>query len=96
MIETILNGLLPVAFIILLGGLSARIGMLKHEDASVLATLVIRFALPFALFEGAVRTSPDKLAQSPRRCENGHRTEQTGNVEPHRPAWQVVPFGVRG
>jgi malonate transporter len=27
----------------------------------VLATLVIRFALPFALFEGAVKTSPDKL-----------------------------------
>jgi len=61
LIDTILNGLLPVAFVIGLGWLSARIGLLKHDDASVLATLVIRFALPFALFEGAVKTSPDKL-----------------------------------
>jgi predicted permease len=60
-IETILNGLLPVAFVILLGWLSCRIGLLKNEDAGVLATLVIRFALPLALFEGAVETSPDKL-----------------------------------
>jgi malonate transporter len=60
-IETILNGLLPVAFVILLGWLSCRIGLLKHDDAGVLATLVIRFALPLALFEGAVKTSPDKL-----------------------------------
>jgi malonate transporter len=60
-IETILNGLLPVAFVIFLGWLSCRIGMLKHDDAGVLATLVIRFALPFALFEGASKTSPDKL-----------------------------------
>ncbi len=62
MIETILNGLLPVAFVIVLGWLSGRIGLLKHADADVLATLVIRFALPLSLFEGAVRTSPDKLA----------------------------------
>lgn len=61
MVETILNGLLPVAFVIFLGWLSARIGLLKHDDAGVLAVLVIRFALPFALFEGASRTSPDKL-----------------------------------
>ncbi|MGF6720772.1 malonate transporter [Paraburkholderia sp. GAS41] len=61
MVNTILNGLMPVAFVILLGWLSARIGLLKHDDADVLATLVIRFALPFALFEGAVKTSPDKL-----------------------------------
>ncbi|MFL6704416.1 MAG: AEC family transporter [Paraburkholderia graminis] len=61
MLNTILNGLLPVAFVIVLGWLSARISLLKHGDADVFATLVIRFALPFALFEGAVRTSPDKL-----------------------------------
>jgi predicted permease len=60
-IETILNGLLPVAFVILLGWLSCRIGLLKNEDADVLATLVIRFALPLALFEGAVQTSPDTV-----------------------------------
>ena len=65
MITTILNGLLPVAFAIVLGWLSARLGLLKHEDAGVLATLVIRFALPFALFEGAATTSPDKLENVP-------------------------------
>lgn len=61
MLNTILNGLLPVAFVIMLGWLAGRIGLLKHDDAGVLATLVIRFALPFALFEGAVKTSPEKL-----------------------------------
>ncbi len=61
MVTTILNGLLPVAFVIALGWLAAHIKWLKHDDAGVLATLVIRFALPLALFEGAVNTSPDKL-----------------------------------
>ena len=61
MIETILNGLLPVAFVIILGWFSARIGLLKHEDAGVLATLVIRFALPFALFYAAATTPADKI-----------------------------------
>jgi len=65
MITTILNGLLPVAFAIVLGWLSARLRLLKHEDAGVLATLVIRFALPLALFEGAATTSPDKLENVP-------------------------------
>ena len=35
MIETILNGLLPVAFGILLGWLTGRQGLLKHEGAYV-------------------------------------------------------------
>ena len=65
MIETILSGLLPVAFIISLGWLSCRLKLLKHDDAEVLATLVIRFALPFALFEGAVKTAPEKLGNVP-------------------------------
>jgi malonate transporter and related proteins len=61
MIETILNGLLPVAFVIILGWLSGRVGLLKHDDAGVLATLVIRFALPFALFYAAVTTPANKI-----------------------------------
>jgi malonate transporter and related proteins len=60
-LDTILNGLLPIAFVILLGWSSGRLGLLKHDDAGVLATLVIRYALPFALFEGAIKTAPDKL-----------------------------------
>ncbi|RFU45245.1 AEC family transporter [Paraburkholderia sp. DHOC27] len=61
MIETILNGLLPVAFVILLGWFAGRIGLLKHADADVLATLVIRFALPFALFLAAATTPANKI-----------------------------------
>jgi malonate transporter and related proteins len=61
MIEAILNGLFPVAFVFSLGWLSGRLGMLRHEDADVLATLVIRFALPFALFYAAVTTPADKI-----------------------------------
>ncbi len=61
MIITILNGLLPVVFVIALGWLSGRLGLLKHTDARVLATLVVRFALPLALFEGAINTSSNKL-----------------------------------
>ena len=64
MVETILNGLLPVAFGILLGWLTGQQGLLKHENAQVLGTYVIRFALPFALFEGAVKTAPEKLGNA--------------------------------
>lgn len=62
MIETVLNGLLPVGFVIFLGWLAGRIGLLKHADADVLATIVLRFALPFSLFEGAVKSAPGDLA----------------------------------
>jgi malonate transporter and related proteins len=60
-IDTILNGLLPVAFVITLGWLSGRLGTLQHDDAGVLAALIIRFALPFALFFAAVTTPADKI-----------------------------------
>ena len=61
MITTILNGLLPVAFVVALGWVSGRFGILKHADAGVIATYVIRFALPFSLFEGARSTPPGQL-----------------------------------
>jgi predicted permease len=61
LIVTILNGLLPVIFTILLGLQAGRAMLLKHEDANVLATFVIRWALPLALFEGAVTTPPEKV-----------------------------------
>jgi malonate transporter and related proteins len=61
MIETVLNGLLPVAFTILLGWASGRLGYLKHEHADIFAVFVLRFALPLSLFLGAVRTPPERL-----------------------------------
>ena len=45
----------------LLGWLSGKLGYSRREDASVLATVVIRFALPFHLFIGALNTHPDKI-----------------------------------
>jgi len=45
----------------LLGWLSGKLGYSRREDASVLATVVIRFALPFHLFIGALNTNPDKI-----------------------------------
>lgn len=45
----------------LLGWLSGKLGYTRREDASVLATVVIRFALPFHLFIGALNTHPDKM-----------------------------------
>ena len=62
MVVTILIGVQPVALVIALGWLSGRVGLLRHADADVLATFVIRFALPFSLFGGAFDTPPDKLA----------------------------------
>jgi len=45
----------------LLGWLSGKLGYSRREDANVMATVVIRFALPFHLFIGALHTDPIKL-----------------------------------
>ncbi|MBB5464986.1 hypothetical protein HDG32_001080 [Paraburkholderia sp. CI2] len=65
MISTILDALLPVAVAMCLGWLAGRLRVLAHDDARVLAVFVIRFALPLALFEGAVETTPSKLENIP-------------------------------
>lgn len=57
----LLQSLFPLVFIMLLGWLSGKLGYSRREDASVLATVVIRFALPFHLFIGAFNTNPDKI-----------------------------------
>lgn len=57
----LLQSLFPLVFIMLLGWLSGKIGYTRREDANVLATVVIRFALPFHLFIGALHTDPDKI-----------------------------------
>ena len=57
----LLQSLFPLVFIMLLGWLSGKLGYTRREDASVLATVVIRFALPFHLFIGALNTHPDKI-----------------------------------
>ena len=57
----LLQSLFPLVFIMLLGWLSGKLGYTRREDASVLATVVSRFALPIHLFIGALHTSPDKI-----------------------------------
>ncbi|WP_194205950.1 AEC family transporter [Superficieibacter sp. 1612_C1] len=57
----LLQSLFPLVFIMLLGWLSGKLGYTRREDASVLATVVIRFALPFHLFIGALNTDPNKI-----------------------------------
>ncbi|ATA20418.1 hypothetical protein EDC48_10910 [Gibbsiella quercinecans] len=61
----LLQSLFPLVFIMLLGWLSGKLGYSKREDANVLATVVIRFALPFHLFVGALNTDPEKIQNLP-------------------------------
>ncbi|WP_312948345.1 AEC family transporter [Superficieibacter sp.] len=57
----LLQSLFPLVFVMLLGWISGKLGYTRREDASVLATVVIRFALPFHLFIGALNTDPNKM-----------------------------------
>ncbi|WP_028535069.1 AEC family transporter [Paludibacterium yongneupense] len=65
MLNAMLTALFPVAFIITLGWIGGNRGYFQHSDATTLATLVMRFALPFSLFLGAIHTTPDKLQNVP-------------------------------
>ncbi|MFD3226698.1 AEC family transporter [Rahnella aceris] len=57
----LLSSLFPLVFIMVLGWLSGKLGYMKRDDATVLATVVIRFALPLHLFIGALHTDPAKI-----------------------------------
>lgn len=48
-----------------LGWLSGKLNYMQHHDASALATVVIRFALPLQLFIGALNTDPAKIKNLP-------------------------------
>lgn len=59
--SVLLQSLFPLVFIMILGWLSGKLGYTKREDANVMASVVIRFALPFHLFIGALNTDPEKI-----------------------------------
>ncbi|ATA24522.1 transporter [Brenneria goodwinii] len=61
MSSLLLSSLFPLVFIMLMGWMSGKLNYMKRDDAGVLATVVIRFALPLHLFIGALNTSPDKI-----------------------------------
>ena len=65
MLETMGTALLPVVILMLLGWLGGRRGHFQRADVAVLATFVTRYALPFSLFLGALRTPPQKLQNLP-------------------------------
>ncbi len=61
----IVNALVPIAFVILLGFLAGRLGLLKAESSSVLAALALDFCLPSLLFNATASMSPDQLRDWP-------------------------------
>ncbi|WP_196364397.1 AEC family transporter, partial [Pluralibacter gergoviae] len=50
MSSLLLQSLFPLVFVMLLGWLSGKLGYIRREDSSILASVVIKFALPFHLF----------------------------------------------
>jgi len=65
MLETMSAALLPVIILMLLGWLGGRQAYFRQADVSVLATLVMRYALPAALFLGALTTPPERIQNLP-------------------------------
>lgn len=65
MISIMTKALLPVIFLMFLGWMGGRKGYFKQTDVNVFAALVMRYALPCALFLGALRTSPERLQNLP-------------------------------
>ena len=58
MINTVLNALLPMVVTFLLGFVAAWRHDFGSKDATVLNRMVLRYAVPLALFAGTVMTSP--------------------------------------
>jgi malonate transporter and related proteins len=63
--QTILAALLPVVFVVALGMLAARFGIIEKSAAPTFADFVVRFALPLALLGGVLRISPDSIENTP-------------------------------
>jgi predicted permease len=65
MTETILAALLPVVFVVSLGLLAARLGIVEKAAAPEFAEFIVRFALPIALFGGVLKISPAQIENGP-------------------------------
>jgi malonate transporter and related proteins len=61
MLLIIINALTPVAFVILLGWLAGRSGIVAASASSELAVLVLDFCLPAELFIGTASATPSQL-----------------------------------
>jgi malonate transporter and related proteins len=65
MTQTILAALLPIVFIVALGWLAAKFDIVSRTSAPVFAEFVVRFALPLALLDGVLKTSPSAIENVP-------------------------------
>jgi malonate transporter and related proteins len=65
MTQTILAALLPVVFVVALGVLAAKFGIIKKSSAPMFADFVVRFALPLALLGGVLKISPAAIENGP-------------------------------
>ncbi|CAB3767153.1 AEC family transporter [Paraburkholderia humisilvae] len=65
MTQTILAALLPVVFVVALGLLAAKYNIVPKTSAPVFADFVVRFALPLALLNGVLKTSPSAIENVP-------------------------------
>src|ERR1700733_5339773 len=63
MLDTILSALLPMVFTFLLGFVAARRHDFGSKDASTLNRMVLLYAVPVALFAGAVTSSRAALSR---------------------------------
>jgi malonate transporter and related proteins len=65
MTQTILAALLPIVFVVSLGLLAARLGIVEKAAAPEFAEFIVRFALPIALFGGVLKISPAQIENGP-------------------------------
>ncbi|MDQ7912654.1 AEC family transporter [Pseudomonas sp. 102515] len=65
MIETISQALAPIVFVTLLGWCAGRWKVLPQTASKPLATFVVTFALPIALFLAAAHTRPEQILNLP-------------------------------
>jgi predicted permease len=61
LLPVIVNALVPIAFVILLGFLAGRAGLIKPESSGVLAVLALDFCLPSLLFNASATMSTAAL-----------------------------------
>jgi hypothetical protein len=60
-LSVIIQALVPVAFVILLGLLAGRLGLIKAKDGGVLAALALDFCLPALLFAATAKMTLAEL-----------------------------------
>jgi predicted permease len=90
MLASIVQALLPVAFVVFLGWLAAALKALKREHAGILATLVTDFALPCSL-TGAI---PSATAVSMSAVKYGVYTERTSATTLISALLSVITIGL--